>query len=473
MRPRTRSAALLLGLSMLACADFRGGLGLCQDAGRCEERPSDTLSTVEATPRTQFADGQSPVLVTVTVLDAEGRPVQGQVIELRFSGEATVTPRATKSTAQGVATFSLVAHAPSTGTLSAIVNGTLALAATPTLDFVREWVAVAAGWDHTLALKDDGTLWAWGTNNQSQLGDGTTSGAPTPRPVETSARALAAGYGHSAAVDETGLLLSWGMGSWLNNPSSRPKAFEKLVGERFDSVVAGFDHFVAINRDGGTLWAWGNSTQGRLGDESAVSSDHPAPLPIEARDFVSVAAGRAHNLALQRDGGLWVWGGNGRGQLGVGDVRDDATPRQLAMPPIIKVAAGEYHSLAIEASGDLWAWGSNDFAQLGNDSHEPSRVPVKIGADFRAVAAGYHHSLAIGTDGGALFVWGCGPETGAGQRCGTPTQLGSGFEAVAGGGFHSAALKDDGSLWLWGSNAGGQLGFADGPLVQATPRRLH
>lgn len=460
------------GLSLLACGDFGAALSICQGDGRCDDLPSDTVSTLEATPRIQLADGQSPVLVTITVLDAQGRPLRGHVVGLRFSGEATVTPQAVKSTDQGVATFSVVASAPSKGTLHATINRTLTLPATPTVDFVREWGAVAAGWDHTLALKGDGTLWAWGHNNQSQLGDGTISAAATPRKVGTGLRAIAAGYGHSAAVDETGLLLSWGMGSWLNNPSSRPKVFEKLVGERFDSVVAGFDHFVAINRDGGTLWSWGNSTQGRLGAESAPSANDPSPLPIEARDFVAVAAGRAHNLALQRDGGLWVWGGNGRGQLGVGDVRDDATPRQLAMPPIIEVAAGEYHSLAVEASGALWAWGSNDFAQLGNDSHEPSRVPVKIGTDFRAVAAGYHHSLAIGADGGALFVWGCGPETGAGQRCGTPTQVGSGFQAVAGGGFHSAALKDDGSVWLWGSNAAGQLGFADGPVVQTSPRPL-
>jgi alpha-tubulin suppressor-like RCC1 family protein len=132
--------------------------------------------------------------------------------------------------------------------------------------------SVAAGDEFTVAVRRDGTLWAWGSNDWGQLGDGTFTARTSPEQIGT-------------ATD------------WA-------------------SVAAGYSHTVAIRSDG-TLWAWGYNNDGQLGDGTTTNNTSPEQIGT-ATDWASVTAGHQHTVAIRSDGTLWAWGDNSLGQLGDG-----------------------------------------------------------------------------------------------------------------------------------------------------------
>jgi len=296
---------------------------------------------------------------------------------------------------------------------------------------IRRSLLVALGDHHNLAVKSDGTLWAWGSNFSGQLGDGTTTERLSP---------------------------------------VKGKDLMGVVG-----VSVGYAHSLALTRDG-TVWTWGRGDFGLLGDGTTTERHTPGPVPgLTGIVAVAVAIGGDHSLALKNDGTLWAWGNNFNGQLGDGTLNDAPTPKQV-LTGIVAVAAGQYHSLALKSDGTLLAWGSNFSGELGDGTRTPYRrtpEPVPGLTGVVAVSAGYSHSLALTRDG-TLWAWGSnkygqlgdGPTTASR----TPKQVLTGVVAVAAGGFHNLALKSDSTLWSWGSNSNGQLG--DGtmsPGIRSTP----
>ncbi|CAK0781577.1 RCC1 repeat-containing protein [Gammaproteobacteria bacterium] len=352
-------------------------------------------------------------------------------------------------------------------------------------------VAVAAGNSHSLALKQDGTLWAWGDNTFGQLGDGTTMNRETPVPVAglPAIRAVSAGFGHSLALDRDGKVWAWGsngygqLGNDTTDDTAHPKPVQVASLNGVVALAAGAQSSLILTQEG-ALWAWGDNDAGQLGLASATHRAIPGVM-----DLVSVtqlAAGWEHNLALASKGAVWAWGRNGYGQLGDGTNTNRSRPVRVAgLAPATAVAAGESFSLAIVAE-QVWAWGRNDSGQLGWGSADnyvqatPTLVPGLMG--IRAVAAGYNHSLALARNG-TVWAWGnnfngqlgnhyaCGSDHDEtygdyGLPCLSPVQVAGlgGVVAVAAGQFHSLALKSDGSLWAWGYNGDGQLG--DGTQIQ-------
>jgi hypothetical protein len=338
-----------------------------------------------------------------------------------------------------------------------------------------DWAAVAAGFQHSLAVKTDGSLWAWGWNNLGQLGDGTKTNNSAPMRTGGLAKwaSVAAGDVHSLAIKADGSLRAWGhnrhgqLGDGTGGQTTDHRVTHLQIGSGRDwaFIAAGSDHSLAIKADG-SLWAWGNNSKGQLGD--GTTTDRYSPRRIGAdSDWEAVAAGFAHSLAIKTDGSLWAWGDNNKGKLGGGTTTDRYSPRRIgADSDRGGVAAGIGHSLAIKADGSLWAWGSNDSGgQIGDGTTTDRHTPARIGADsdWAAVAAGGIHSLAIKTDG-SLWAWGNNNDGQLGDGTTTsrnaPTRIGadSDWEAIAAGGEHSLAIKADGSLWAWGNNSEGQLG---------------
>jgi alpha-tubulin suppressor-like RCC1 family protein len=275
---------------------------------------------------------------------------------------------------------------------------------------------------HGLAIKGDGSLWAWGDNSKGQLGDGTTE--PRAAPLRVGADS-----------------------GWV-------------------SVAAGVSHSLAIRRDG-SLWAWGLNDQGQLGDGSTANRSEPVRVGREAT-WVSVAAGR-HSLGIRRDGTLWAWGANDYGQCGYGAQGRVGVPTRVGTGSDWRVvAAGSYHSLAIKGDGSLWAWGRNDYGQLGDGTTVGRSAPVRVGmeGDWVSVAAGQTHSLAVRRDG-SLWGWGFNGNgllgIGVDGNRPVPTRVGTDADWVsaAAGLWHSLALKRDGTLWGWGFNGDGELGRGD------------
>ncbi|WP_158625733.1 RCC1 domain-containing protein [Corallococcus carmarthensis] len=339
---------------------------------------------------------------------------------------------------------------------------------------------LAGGLQHTLALKQDGTVWAWGRNADGQLGDGTTTARPTPAqaPGVTGVTALVAGGYHSLALKQDGTVWAWGhnsegqLGDGTTTARSTPVQVPGLTGVAV--VVAGGYHTLALKQDG-TVWALGNNAAGQLGDGTRASR----LTPVQAQGLTGIAAlvaGTYHTVALKQDGTVWAWGYNNEGQLGDGTTTDRLTPvRVQGLTAVTAIVAGDSRTLALKQDGTVWAWGRNAEGQLGDGTTTTRPTPVQVPGltGVAALAAGVYHTLALKQDG-TVWAWGNNDhgQFGDGTKVSrlTPVQVPglTGVAALVAGGSHTLALKQDNTVWAWGRNAEGQLG--DGTTtVRLTP----
>jgi alpha-tubulin suppressor-like RCC1 family protein len=339
---------------------------------------------------------------------------------------------------------------------------------------------VAAGSDHSLFLKSDGSLWAMGNNNFGQLGDGTADNDNynTNFPeqiVASNVTAIAAGGYHSLFLKSDGSL--WAMGNnnfgqlgdgTTDNDNYNTNFPEQIVASNVTAIAAGVFHSLFLKSDG-SLWAMGNNNFGQLGDGTTDNGNYNTNLPeqIVASNVTAIAAGRFHSLFLKSDGSLWAMGYNASGQLGDGTYNQTNRPKQIVASNITAIAAGWTHSLFLKSDGSLWAMGYNGYGQLGdgttdNDNYQTNLPEEIVATNVTAIAAGYDHSLFLKSDGS---LWAMGDnddgELGDGtyNQATLPEQIvATNVTAIAGGSDHSLFLKSDGSLWAMGDNEWGQLG---------------
>ncbi|WP_368667433.1 RCC1 domain-containing protein, partial [Corallococcus sp. AB030] len=194
--------------------------------------------------------------------------------------------------------------------------------------------ALAAGDFHTHAVKQDGTVWAWGRNEYGQLGDGTTTDRlrPVQVPGLTGVTALATGSSnHTLALKQDGTLWGWGdngfgaLGDGTTTDRLTPVQVPGMTG--VTALATGPFHTLALKQDG-TVWAWGNNADGELGD--GTTTDRLTPVQVPGMTGVTaLAAGAFHTLALKQDGTVWAWGDNFVGGLGDGTTTDRLTPVQV------------------------------------------------------------------------------------------------------------------------------------------------
>ncbi|MCL1874887.1 MAG: InlB B-repeat-containing protein [Synergistaceae bacterium] len=347
--------------------------------------------------------------------------------------------------------------------------------------------AVATGEYHSIALKTDGSLWAWGLNSQGQLGDGTYANRNTPVRVgtENNWSAVAAGLNYTVALKTDGSLWAWGENIYgqLGNVTYTNRNTPLRVGTDNDwsAVVAINSHTIALKTDG-SLWAWGSNYYGQLGDGTTTNRSVPVRVGNE-NNWIALSAGAHHSVGIKADGSLWAWGYNNYNQLGDGTyVNRNAPVRVGTANDWTAIESGWYHNIALKTDGSLWTWGFNYFGQLGDGTFVNRSVPIRIGADndWAILSSGYHHTIVIKNDG-SLWAWGRNDYSQFGEGItasrNTPVRIGveNNWAEVKSGGYgyndgtgltvhHSIALKTDGSLWAWGSNSYGQLG--DGANTQ-------
>lgn len=247
---------------------------------------------------------------------------------------------------------------------------------------LAEVKAIAAGYMHNLVLKRDGTVWSWGYNDYGQLGYSTaTEKSIVPIQVKglENVIAISAGIKHSLALKSDGTVWAWGR-NWegqLGNGTTTHKRNDpaQVKGlEAITAIEAGGVHSLAIKKDG-IVWAWGDNYFGELGN--GTTEDSAVPVQVNGlKDVTATAAYDGFNVALKRDGTVWAWGNNDYGQLGDGTTIRRTKPVQTKVKDIVAIAAGGCQGLALQGNGVLYAWGSNFCGQLGDGTTEDRHSPV-------------------------------------------------------------------------------------------------
>jgi alpha-tubulin suppressor-like RCC1 family protein len=319
------------------------------------------------------------------------------------------------------------------GTPGILGDGTNVNKSSPVQIGSSSWTAISMGL-HTLAIRSDGKLFAWGPNSAGQLGDGTVVNKSSPVQIGSSSwTAVATAAGNQGAS------------SW------------------------------AIRSDG-KLFAWGDNTYGCLGNGTTTGTS--SPIQIGASSWTAIAAGMRVVSAIRSDGKLFTWGDGGYGKLGDGTASSKSSPVQIgtsSWTAVSRGGGGTGSAAAIRSDGKLFTWGYAAYGALGNgDIVTNKSSPVQIGtSSWTAVSTGGNWMLGITSDK-RLFSWGSGGGgqlgTGSTAMTSSPVQVGtSSWTAVAGtGAGHSAAIRLDGALFTWGDNAEGQLGRGNSGSGTAT-----
>jgi alpha-tubulin suppressor-like RCC1 family protein len=329
---------------------------------------------------------------------------------------------------------------------------------------------IAAGGYHSLALKNNGTVYAWGYNNYGQLGNGNKINSSIPILINnlTNVTAVAAGTHHSLALKSDGTVWAWGrndygqLGIGTTNNSSFPVQVTGLT--NVVAIAAGAHHNVALKQDG-TVWTWGYNNAGQLGIGTTLNNYIPVRVNLLA-NIKGIAASDHHSLAVNGDGNMFGWGENNTGELGIGSTTNWIAPVQLNGISNVKAirAAGD-HSLALKTDNTLWVWGDNSYGQLGNGTTNVQLTPIRVSSlsNVLAFTCGAGHTLAA-LSNGTVWSWGWNDygQLGLGSNPNLYTPVPSGYITdvimLSAGYGHSLAVKDDGTVWAWGYNNNGQLG---------------
>jgi len=311
-------------------------------------------------------------------------------------------------------------------------------------------VAIVARENFSLALKGNGTVWGWGFNADGELGDHTTADKWAPVQV------------HGAA--NVGFLSG------------------------ITAISGGYTHVLALKNDS-TVWAWGDNTNGELGNNATMNDSTPVQVMGPGgvgnlNHVVAIAAGQFISFALKNDGTVWAWGNNGNGAIGDNTTTERHTPVQVHGPlgvgfltGITALAAGGGHVLALKNDNTVWSWGENVNGELGNNTIFADSVPAEVlgpgGTGHLSgivkINAGDYFSAGIKTDG-TVWIWGYNGFGQLGQNDTTESNTPVEVHGAANVGFlnsvvalslgdeHAIAMKSDNTFWAWGWNGNGQLG---------------
>eukprot|EP00741_Cyanophora_paradoxa_P003473 tig00000711_g3373.t1 len=283
---------------------------------------------------------------------------------------------------------------------------------------------VACGTSHTLVLADNGEVYAFGNNEQGQLGVGVGEArVKSPAHVEVlkgkGTRQIACGDLHSIALTTVGEVFAWGandygqLGHGGAQGEALPRRVEALSGINVTQIACGDNHSMALS-DTGELYAWGRGTYGALGLGTDGEKRTPQPIRLLRKKGVrDVACGADHTVVVTYQGEVYAWGRNMYGQLGLGTLADHDTPTLVSAlhgKQVRQMACGAMHTVAVMEDGEVYAWGRSELGQNGigfgvSKQKEPRHVKALKGKKMRRVACGGSHTAAV-TDAGKIYAWG-------------------------------------------------------------------
>jgi alpha-tubulin suppressor-like RCC1 family protein len=289
-----------------------------------------------------------------------------------------------------------------------------------------DWVQASAGSSHSLGLRANGTLWAWGNNGNGQIGNNIVTTV------------------------------------FISSPVS-------VVGGFTDWIQASAGNIFSLGvRANGTLWAWGNNVNGQVGDNTNVQKSSPVSVVGGFTDWIQASAGGNHSLGVRANGTLWAWGSNANGVLGDNTIVNKSSPVSVVggFTDWVQVSA-DAHSLGLRSNGTLWSWGAGSFGRLGDNTIVNKSSPVSVVGgfvDWIQASAGSTHSLGLRANG-TIWAWGGGGDGRLGDNTtiskSSPVSIVGGFTdwvQASARGDHSLGVRANGTLWAWGTNSLGRLG---------------
>ena len=383
---------------------------------------------------------------------------------------------------------------------------------TPTLVSLpagRSAMAVDVGSNTVCAILDDGSMYCWGWNSHGQVGNAcspvnqcmptnTPSNVSFPVPYNASfpvgwqVIAISTGEYVSCAVINGGSLYCWGsntngqlaeeIGSgYGGNATSIPKAVSLPTGRVAIDVQVGGSGTVCAILDDGSLYCWGQNSEGTVGDGSTSDRTSPTRTMTPTSSSVSSASiGHTTACAVMDDGSLYCWGSGQYGALGLGNNISHLTPQMVGNDPssyqggngslvtdisvdvIPMVTAGSEHTCALTYNGTVWCWGGNHMGQLGVGDTLTRTTPVEValpnGSRSTLIDAGGYHTCSIMQDN-TVMCW--GDIEGA-----VPSVLpyhvqmppNSTVNSISVGSHHACVIMDNATIWCWGPNWQGEIG---------------
>lgn len=319
---------------------------------------------------------------------------------------------------------------PTEGNQEVTINGTDFALKTNKLNQVSVCV------NCSIALSMDGKVFSWGSNQDGKLGDGNSGNANN-----------------------------------VNVPVAVKTEGTPMKGKTISQISSGYVHNLALSMDG-KVYAWGDNAGGKLGDGTANNRKTPVAVKTNGTDMdgktiVQVSAGSYHNVALSSDGKLYAWGNNSDGQLGDGTINNRNVPvavkttgTDMDGKTIVQVSAGDEHTIALDAEGNIYEWGTVRGSYSRNTTPQLFNVVGTVIANkiITKVVAGSHYSVAITSDG-TVYAWGNNSNFDIHSKI--PVKLdfsGKNIESISLGNSHALAIASDGTVYAWGNNVDGQLG---------------
>ena len=341
------------------------------------------------------------------------------------------------------------------------------------------------GTAYTFATKpSQKKLWAWGHNSEGQLGDNGTTYRSSPVQVpgawDDSYGKLGEGYLRNSssafAIKTDGTLWSWGTNQQgrlgQNGAPTAQRSSPTQIGSGTDWKQVSMSYMGAIaTKTNGTLWAWGNNEHGQLGQNSRNAPGNmglSSPVQIPGTTWSHGQGGNYYNMAIKTDGTLWGFGSNTYGEIGDNSRTSKSSPVQIPGTTWTNKITAGYATMAVKTDGTLYAWGSNTYGALGLNAGAPAKKssPTQIpGTTWSTIGSSWAgNTFGLKTDSTA-WTWGDARQGSLGQndtvQRSSPIQLPGTWSKIGPAEYGGGGIKSDNTMWVWGTNAAGQLGQGD------------
>ena len=304
--------------------------------------------------------------------------------------------------------------------------------------------SLVAGHGMSMVVMEDSSLWAWGNNSQGEIGNGATDFVPLPTLIMTNVKMASSAFGRTAAVGFDGSLWMWGnnAGGLYGNGTTEDSLYPVKIMDDVLFVSVGDTHTAIIKVDN-SLWVWGAHNQA-----SYLDNMFPRVPTRVMENVIYVSAGfSGHTMAITYDLGLWTWGFNYSGELGIGEVHGNIyLPPVKVMDNVVQVVAGSEITSALTSDGYLWSWGNNQVGAVGDGTRNNQWYPIIIMSNVRYISL----TSAITKDD-IMWAWGMRIfNDGTSIVYEYPTQVAENVAMMSS--MSNALIKtNDGALWLWES----------------------